>query len=212
MNKATIFTDSKSVLQALEVTNHPNDIIAKIVQIWDEVSSKGYQIHLCWSPGHVGIAGNEDADKLAKDATIDGINTNLPITIQEFSSLIRRKQIEEWQNLWHNAEAKLKTFKPKVAPLRTLPVNNRREETILRRLRIGHTRITHEYMLKEPRNIPTCTHCGENLTVNHILYRCQRSPYPNSPFLNCNPDESDLNETTKVQRLLNYISIKKIQV
>ena len=212
LNSATIFTDSKSVLQALEVTNHPNDIVAKIVNTWDELSSKGVQIHVCWSPGHVGIAGNEEADKLAKEATVDGTNTNLPITVQEFSSVIKRKQIENWQNVWDRSQAKLKIFKPRVAPLTILPVKNRREEAILRRLRIGHTIVTHQYLLKRPNIEPICTDCGNRVSVYHLLYRCQRQSYPKSPFLSLNPHENDLSEVSKVKKVIDFINTKKIKV
>ena len=207
MNTATIFTDSKSVLQAIEIPNHPNEMIAKIVGRWEILTNNGFQIHFCWSPGHVGIAGNEEADKRAKDATMNGQETQLPITIQEFSSLIIKKQKENWQNLWHSTEAKLKVFKPKIGPLTILPVNNRREEAIIRRLRIGHTNATHEYLVKDPRNNPTCVHCGVPLSVNHILYKCQHSP-----FLNQNPQENDLSEPNKVQRVIQHIVKKKISI
>ncbi len=47
----------------------------------------------------------------------------------------------------------------------------RREEVVLSRLRIGHTRLTHTYLLKgEP--LPMCIPCHEPLTVKHILLDC----------------------------------------
>ena len=48
--------------------------------------------------------------------------------------------------------------------------NNRREEIILARLRIGHSYITHSYLLigEEPQCIP----CNATLTVKHVLVDC----------------------------------------
>ena len=50
---------------------------------------------------------------------------------------------------------------------------NRRDAAILRRLRIGHTRLTHQYLLtrEEP---PLCPSCYCALTVVHILLECQQ--------------------------------------
>ena len=46
--------------------------------------------------------------------------------------------------------------------------NDRREEVVLARSRIGHTHYTHSYLLKgEDR--PDCIPCAEPLTVKHIL-------------------------------------------
>jgi len=50
---------------------------------------------------------------------------------------------------------------------------NRRAAVILRRLRIGHTRLTHQYLLRreEP---PQCPSCNCALTVVHIILECQQ--------------------------------------
>ena len=54
-----------------------------------------------------------------------------------------------------------------------LPHLNRRDAVILRRLRIGHTRLTHQYLLtrEEPPQCPSC-YCA--LTAVHILLECQQ--------------------------------------
>ncbi|GBM44896.1 Caspase-7 [Araneus ventricosus] len=48
---------------------------------------------------------------------------------------------------------------------------DRRCDVVLTRLRIGHTRLTHKYLLFEE-SPPTCSHCGDILTVKHILTDC----------------------------------------
>ena len=210
MTSATIFTDSKSVLDAIESTCHPNDTIKKIVKSWNKAYSKGIEIHFCWSPGHVGIDGNEAADNLAKQATIDGEESNLPITLQEFSSLIKEKQKRNWQTKWDNLDTKLKKYKPSIATLTLLPTSSRRDEVIIRRLRLGHINATHSYLLENNGNTPKCEQCNSDLTVNHILYHCQQNPP--SPFLNLTPCESDLKDELKVKKVLNYIRRTRTKV
>ena len=48
---------------------------------------------------------------------------------------------------------------------------NRRYEKVLSRLRIGHTRLTHKFLLGGG-NAPECDHCHSLLTVEHILVHC----------------------------------------
>ena len=42
---------------------------------------------------------------------------------------------------------------------------------LLNRLRIGHSRLTHSYLLSG-NDYPTCQSCGIPLTVKHILVEC----------------------------------------
>ena len=48
---------------------------------------------------------------------------------------------------------------------------NRKEETVMARLHIGHSFITHSFLLtsEEP---PMCIGCDECLTIEHILLTC----------------------------------------
>ena len=47
----------------------------------------------------------------------------------------------------------------------------RREEVVLTRLHIGHTRLTHSYLL-EREDQPLCISCNEPFTVKHFLIDC----------------------------------------
>ena len=47
----------------------------------------------------------------------------------------------------------------------------RRDGTVCAKLRIGHSYLTHCYLLKgEPQ--PFCVSCNEALTINHLLTNC----------------------------------------
>ena len=66
----TVFTDSLFGLQLIEERFHyvRIPVIEKIFQKIQTFKSEGKFISLCYVPAHVGITGNEMADKLAKQA------------------------------------------------------------------------------------------------------------------------------------------------
>ena len=79
-----------------------------------------------------------------------------------------------WQQSWSDpANQNNKFFTTKLSLGEWLPGlrTNRREEIIMARLRIGHTYVTHSYLLKGEEE-PQCIACNESLTVKHILVDC----------------------------------------
>jgi len=76
-----------------------------------------------------------------------------------------------WQAEWDGCSAnKLHFIKPHLGycSVTHLP---RRDTVILRRLCIGHTRVTHKYLLSGDSQ-PLCDKCKCSLTVKHILLEC----------------------------------------
>ena len=73
----------------------------------------------------------------------------------------------EWDGLDSN---KLHSVKPTLGYL-NLSHLSRRDAVILRRLRIGHTRFSHSYLLNQE-DQPRCTVCDCALTVVHMLLEC----------------------------------------
>ncbi|WP_411025633.1 ribonuclease H family protein, partial [Salmonella sp. s55004] len=65
-NHFVIFSDSKSVLQAIKNRNWKNPIICQILQKFDLLYNTNKRIILFWIPSHIGIPGNDKADSAAK--------------------------------------------------------------------------------------------------------------------------------------------------
>ena len=74
----------------------------------------------------------------------------------------------DWDNCLTN---KLKAVKPTLGFKPFPNIVNRRDELVLHRARIGHTHLTHSYLLKGE-NQPECIPCDTVLTVEHILIHC----------------------------------------
>ena len=58
----------------------------------------------------------------------------------------------------------------------------RKEEVILARLRIGHTRLTHSFLMEKGPQ-PYCEDCLVPLTVRHLLVECPSCGDERSEFL-----------------------------
>ena len=80
--------------------------------------------------------------------------------------------LQLWQSeLDEFPENKLHQIFPALKECIVCPQTNRKEETVMARLHIGHSFITHSFLLKgeEP---PMCIGCDELLTVKHIFLTC----------------------------------------
>ena len=62
-----IFTDSLSVMQALEGEKIGNPLVVSLLEKLSKLCGRA-DIVFCWLPSHIGISGDEEADKAAKDA------------------------------------------------------------------------------------------------------------------------------------------------
>ena len=167
----TVFSDSKSALQSLGVFNSVNPLVLKVQQWVFLLGLKGMQVKFCWVPAHTGIHGNEEADKLAKVAATDLLPRSCQLLCNDFLPGIKSFVLSLWQEQWHNiGENKMKEITDVIAPLKydSMP---RRWETVLCRLRIGHTRLTHGFLMAGDHQ-PFCDDCLVPLTVRHLLVEC----------------------------------------
>ena len=86
--------------------------------------------------------------------------------------LINKYILEEWQTSWNNSIGnKLLDIKPTIGEYQSVVRNIRREEVVLARLRLGHTRVTHSYLLQGEEH-PQCVGCDAPFTVRHFLLEC----------------------------------------
>ena len=79
-----------------------------------------------------------------------------------------------WQQRWNDrvGTSKMGEITRTVPPPWTYGhIQERHLQSTLTRLRIGHTRLTHSYLMAGERP-PYCNHCQVPLTVRHLLIEC----------------------------------------
>ncbi|XP_072384623.1 uncharacterized protein [Diabrotica undecimpunctata] len=168
-----IFTDSLSAIQGIQkiYPNHP--ILEQIKKDLVTLQKNHKQLHIVCIPSHVGIPGNEIADQMAKEACkmerSDDRTNQIPYSDMKkrVNEYTKNLWLRRWQLLPNN---KLRQANPDLSA-KTPNLVKRRGQVVIHRIRIGHTRLTHEHLLrKEPPRI--CYACDTNITVGHIVIDC----------------------------------------
>lgn len=170
----TIFCDSRSALSALDSFNtslHP--LVLSALEWLYLLRNRRYRVGFCWVPGHVGVAGNERADRLAGEAASRAPSPG-PVPFRDVFPSIRVAVAACWQRRWETTAATAKLgeiTKTVTQEWDYTHIRNRRLQTLLTRLRIGHTRLTHDFLMsRDPQ--PYCDDCLVPLTIRHILVEC----------------------------------------
>ena len=98
--------------------------------------------------------------------------THFPIQFSNFKSFINRYILNNWQTPWNNSVGnKLCDIKPNIRSSQSVVHNIGLEEVLLAHIRIGHTRITHSYLLSREEQ-PQCIGRDKPFTVRHMLLEC----------------------------------------
>ena len=167
-----IYSDSKSVLQSLQIFNPLHPLILEILEWILLARRRGKTVEFCWVPAHVGVRGNERADEVAKSAASRPETRRISLPLRDEFPTIRKSIKTLWQRKWENitTNKKMREITPSVTPWK-YPIMPRRWEMALCRLRIGHTRLTHGFLMASEHQ-PFCDDCLVPLTVRHLLAEC----------------------------------------
>ena len=167
-----IFSDSLSALEAISIQNVDHPLLIEFYQLYTKLSRDGHDIVLAWTPGHVGIQGNEIADRLAKNAINKTIHPSAVIPFSDIRPKVQSYMDKLWQEEWETqTQNKLFKIKPSLKTSLLSVWGNRKEESVMCRLHTGHSYITHGYLLRGE-DPPWCVPCHEFLTIQHILLEC----------------------------------------
>ncbi|CAI6372874.1 unnamed protein product [Macrosiphum euphorbiae] len=169
-----IFTDSLSAINNINNTNNPSDIGLYVQnKIYTLQKINNFKIKLFWIPGHSNIIVNERSDLAAKTAITSTLSspTNI-IAYRDIQALITNKCHLRWHQKWLSYSTKLNQIKHNTDNW-TFPIETLRKfEVIITRLRIGHSQISHSFLMAKE-DPPTCATCGVQITIKHILTECR---------------------------------------
>ena len=165
--RVLICTDSQSLCQTLS-----DPLLCTVVELRDRMERAVPNIVVQWIPAHVGIPGNELADKAAKEATqLSGP----PCSVSYNSIKSHIKQNIKDGEVVHERTRKIyKDYKPKSD--RKI-CESRADQTLLARLRSGHHLSLRAYKHRiDNTTDPHCLFCpGEEHNLEHWLTKCART-------------------------------------
>ena len=187
-----IMVDNQAAIRRLGVGGKgPGDwIVKKIHKEQERIYSKFMwsTIELHWTPGHMGIQGNETADTEAKQAA-EGARHNresgggglcgaFPISRSAWKAECRTRREREWverarESPRYTKFASIDPKYPKVASKNEIDDMPKRDQGLIHQLRTGHIPLNaylHRFQREERNTCPRCLDALE--TVNHFLFAC----------------------------------------
>ena len=178
-----IFSDS---LSALTMLKNPDflgsrfDIIKEIFNAIEILKNKfEINVKLFWIPSHVGIPGNEEADKLANIALTNPTNTvNIGLGYKEAKSIFRRNIKNNWTTKWREYVA---SVNPTPKSLITNPL--RKNPIFVSPKTIKRNRLLMNAQYFRLTNDKFCNDCNTPNTVNHLLLDCKKYNDEREQFL-----------------------------
>ncbi|XP_043262786.1 uncharacterized protein LOC122403361 [Colletes gigas] len=174
-NKYVIYTDSMSTLAALRTFNSGNPIMKQIVETYNEILSnnKAAEILFGWVPSHLGIRGNERADQIAKEAANQQCQSlSVPAFHKDILVSLLKVIKNNWNIAWENSRATyMHCVRNDIFERSPAFLFNRKQQSVLTRIRIGHTNFSHVHLIKKE-DCPMCINCNLRNSIHHIISSC----------------------------------------
>jgi ribonuclease HI len=119
--------EAQSIIEAIKATRRWG--IVKRIVITDSLSNfmaqetlytkenskktelKDSNLRLMWVPSHMGITSNERADKSAKDALDQNVQTKIKVVKSDYCKWVKEKSRQRWQNEWRSSTSSMVTIK-----------------------------------------------------------------------------------------------------
>ena len=181
IKKLHVFSDSQCAIGHLTLGWEANSHKATIFEVKSDIQKlkeAGVEVEISWTPGHADIKGNDQADRLAKEAAQEAkemSESELPsaITLCDVKMAAKTSGFKKWQERWEKAETgrDLFDFRPRVDFKIKHVFDSASGERVVAQLRTGYAKLN-EYLHKV--SVVDCNkcQCGEIESVSHYLLFC----------------------------------------
>jgi len=163
-----------------------------------------------WIPGHTNITGNDTA---AKEAHLFPHLYENNYNYKDTQLFIKQKFKKQFASLWENTSDHYKLISPNKLSLKNYNIKandiNRQDLVKFSRLRLGHSKLTHEHMINK-QAAPQCERCNTSITIKHILLECPLFLSERNKFLPSNPSELLTPNTPNFIASMNFLKAIKL--
>ena len=109
----------------------------------------------------------------------NGACSDLPVSKSDVVRFVLQNYFKKFNTQWRDSGCWLAGLKNDRSFQVPPPFLSRIEKTILARLRIDHTRLTHDYLMNRGQDPPRCQYCNEILNLSHLIL-CRSSVVQNA--------------------------------
>ena len=137
-------------------------------------------------PSHIGIPLNEKSDKEANNAALKTTIDHQLVPKSDMKAHIKQAVKHKWRDKWRSTSGnKYREITDSINPLTCATSSNRQWERTLARLRLGHSMLTHGFLMnREGAGPPMCHECDSPLTIKHLLTECMHYNQERALFFN----------------------------
>ena len=175
-----IFSDSQSAIGILKLgwkPTHHKHTVAEIIQKIQKLEQKNISVNISWTPGHANIKGNEEADRLAKEASCEAATMKSDtdvVTMADIKQAAVKMCLSQWQRQWEASVTgrTLFSYKLNVTDRSEIDFPNTTIYRNIAKLRLGYNKLR-DYQFKLGISDSNLCECGQIETVEHYLLHCE---------------------------------------